>query len=303
MKVLVIGNPISGKGKAKKQINEFVDAVQGLGHQVEVFLTASAGQAFERARSVDSGTEALVAAGGDGTVNEILNGLADPSAIPILHLPVGTANQLALTLGLPRDPGKLAAILDQKIICRADMGIAGNRRFLMIVSAGFDAKVAEEINEHRGSRLGYSGYILPILKTAADNCPAKLKVMVDDHPPIIGCWVMALKVRLYGGLLVFADDARLDSGYFQVCVFSEGSVAGLLLYASAGLMRVASHFPGITRMTGKKIRIESESSVPVELDGEYFGTTPVDIRLEPSVVPLIVPAAVPSGNNLAGRFI
>ncbi len=289
MKIQVIGNPISGKGKAELQINEFVSVLERLGHDVDVFMTTSAGEARERSRLIDPNTDALVAAGGDGTVNEILNGLTDPCAIPILHLPVGTANQLALTLGLPSEPEKLASILEQKLIRRVDMGLAGNRRFLMIVSAGFDAKVAEEIDKNRGSRLGYSGYIFPILKMAACHRPAKLDVVIDDRHRISGCWVMVLKVRLYGGLLVFADDAKLDSGYFHVCVFSEGTLTGLLLYASAGLMRVASHIPGITRMTGKKIRIESEEPIPIEVDGEYVGTTPVDITLEPSVVPLIVP--------------
>ncbi len=289
MKIQVIGNPISGKGKAEPQINEFASVLERLGHEVDVFMTTSAGEARERSRLIDPNTDALVAAGGDGTVNEILNGLTDPCAIPILHLPVGTANQLALTLGLPSEPEKLASILERKLIRRVDMGLAGNRRFLMIVSAGFDAKVAEEIDKHRGSRLGYSGYIFPILKMAACHRPAKLEVVIDDRYRISGCWVMVLKVRLYGGLLVFADDARLDSGLFHVCVFSEGTLRGLLLYASAGLMRVASHIPGITRMTGKKIRIESKEPIPIEVDGEYVGTTPLDITMKPSAVPLIVP--------------
>ncbi|MBI5249018.1 MAG: diacylglycerol kinase family lipid kinase [Desulfomonile tiedjei] len=290
MKILVIGNPISGKGNAKRQICEFVRVLERRGHHVEVFMTSSAGEALRRARSINSGTEALVAAGGDGTVNEILNGLSDPSAIPILHLPVGTANQLAMTLGLPHDPEKLAAILEAKLIRCVDLGVAGSRRFLMVLSAGFDARVAEEINRHRGIRLGYSGYVFPILKTAAGHRPAKLEVVVDDHRKIVGSEVMVLKVRLYGGLLVFADDARLDSGHFHVCVFREGTLSGLFLYASAGLMRMASHIPGIVRTIGRRVRIRSEEPVPVELDGESFGTTPLDIRLEPSVVPLIVPA-------------
>lgn len=292
MRVLVIGNPISGKGLAERRIHEFVGAVERLGHDVDLFMTTVAGEAFEKARSVDQRTDVLVAAGGDGTVNEILNGLVDPSAIPILHLPVGTANQLALTLGLPRETEKLAAILDQRKIRRADLGVAGDRRFLMVASAGFDARVVEEIEKNRGSTLGYSGYVFPILKTAAGHRPEKLEVVVDERRRIVGCQVMVLKVRLYGGLLVFAEDAGLDSGHFHVCVFTEGTISRLLLYASAGLMRMAQHFPGIIVDTGQSVRIQSLDPVPVEVDGEYFGTTPIDIRLKPSLVPLIVP-----GNN------
>ncbi len=291
MQVLVIGNPIAGKGKAERRIYEFVRALERLGHHVELSMATAAGEALERARSVNSRTDALVAAGGDGTVNEILNGLADPSNIPILHLPVGTANQLARTLGLPFEPEKLASILDQRVVRRVDMGLAGDRRFLMVVSAGADAQVTEEIKKQRNGGLGYSGYVLPILKTAVGHRCTKLEVVVDEGRRIVGCEVMVLKVRLYGGLLVFDDDARLDSGHFHVCVFREGTLGRLALYASAGLIRAASYLPDITRVTCQRVRIESEEPVPVEVDGDHFGTTPIDIRLEPSVVPLIVPAA------------
>jgi diacylglycerol kinase family enzyme len=128
---------------------------------------------------------------------------------------------------------------------------------------------------------------LPVLKTLGNLRDAKLEVMVDGGEKISGCNAMILKVREYGGLFVFADDARLDSGFFDVCVFREGTVGWICLYAFAGLMRKASDCPGLIHIKARKVRIESQEPVPVEIDGDHFGMTPIEIELRPSVVPVI----------------
>jgi len=289
MRVLVIGNPVAGTGMTRRRIEQFARILKEHGHDAEVFLSSAAGDSLERARLVDNGIHRLVVAGGDGTVNEVLNGLQDPSRIPILHLATGTANQLARSLGLPPEPEKLVKLLEEGAIKHIDMGLAGDRRFLLLVSAGFDAKVTAEIKERRNDKLGYSGYFLPIIRTISDHCDAKLEVVVDGRERISGCNVMVLKVREYGGLFVFAQDARLDSGHLDVCVFREGTVGWIFLYAFAGLMRKASDCPGLIHVKACRVKIESEKPVPVEIDGDYFGTTPVEIELRPSVVPVIAP--------------
>jgi diacylglycerol kinase (ATP) len=291
MHVLIIANPIAGTGQTERLVREFGDLLTNRGHDVEICLTARAGEAEETARSLGNGLDRLVIAGGDGTMNEVLNGLADPSRIPILHLPTGTANQLALTLQLPDNQEQLTTCLEQGLTKRIDMGVAGGRRFLLLVSAGFDAKVAEQVRKSRGNTLGYSGYMLPILKTAAAHRPARLRIVVDDREEITGYNVMVLKVRRYGGIFVFADDASLDSGNFEICVFREGTIGWLCLYALAGLTRKASEFPGLICTTGRKVRIESDDPVPVEIDGDHCGVTPIDIELQPAVVPVIVPCS------------
>jgi diacylglycerol kinase (ATP) len=147
--------------------------------------------------------------------------------------------------------------------------------------------VAAEIGRRRNDKLGYSGYILPVLRTLADHCDAKLEVVVDGREKVSGCTVMVLKVREYGGLFVFEQDARLDSGHLDVCVFREGTVGWICLYAFAGLMRKASECPGLIHIKARRVKIESETPVPVEIDGDFFGMTPIEIELRPSVVPVV----------------
>ena len=113
MRILIIGNPISGTGGAEARIGRFSDKLRSRGHNVEVFLTEKAGDAIARAGNLDSNVDSLVIAGGDGTINETLNGLSDPSAVPILAMPTGSANMLARDLGLPDRLDALVTILEE----------------------------------------------------------------------------------------------------------------------------------------------------------------------------------------------
>ncbi len=293
MKILVIGNPIAGTGQAERRIDVFARALEQHGHKVQVFMSGRAGEALEQAGTVDGDIDRLVVAGGDGTVNEVINGLIDPSRIPILHLPTGTANQLARSLDLPFDAYELANILEHGSIRRIDMGLVENHRFLLLVSSGFDACVAEEVKKSRNDTLGYTGFVVPILRACASHRPHQLNVIIDDERRISGYNVMVLKVRQYGGFFVFAEEARLDSGYFEVCVFQQGSIPWMSLYAVAGLVGKTAELPGVIRARARTVRIESEDPVPVEVDGDHLGMTPVNIQIQPSVVPVIVPNPAP----------
>jgi len=290
MSYLVIYNPAAGLGKSRPWVNRFVGILERRGHQVEMFFTAKPGDALQRARRVRSGTKAIIAAGGDGTVNEVINGLGGTPGVPILHVPTGTANELASSLGLPADPESLATILEQGAVRMIDVGAAGDRLFLLNASAGFDAMVVEEIHRNRRTTLGYRGYAIPILKTMARYRARDIFIEVDGRDRLSGALVMAHKVRTYGRLFVFADGARLDSGHFDVCVFDRGDVLALLGYAQAGLTRQSGALSTMTRLKATCIRLEAKVPIPVQVDGDFLGTTPVEITLLPARIPLVAPA-------------
>jgi diacylglycerol kinase (ATP) len=289
MHVLIIGNPAAGRGQAHSRISEFRRIVEHKGHAVETFLTRGPGDAGNRAAQTGPEVERLVVAGGDGTLNEVLNGLPDPSRIPILTLSSGTANMLARDLRLPRSPEDLARVLEDGSVRKLDMGLVGEHRFLLLVTSGFDAAVTEEIRKRRGKRLGYRGYVEPVIRALARYNPTELTITVDGDRTVTGRQVMVLNVRHYGGLFVFWNKARLDSGTLDVCVFQRGSIAAMLRYSLAGLVRMVEKLPDVIHLTGRTVKIESRESSPVEVDGDYFGSTPQVVRLCPSVVPVLVP--------------
>ena len=289
MKILAIGNPVSGGGRARRLAARLVECLARRGHDVELCLTGQSGDARERAAAVATDVQRLIVVGGDGTLNEVLNGLADPSQIPLIQLATGTANILAHELGLPWDAEGVARLIDEGAIRRIDMGLVGDRRFLMVVSAGFDAMVTREIQRRRRSTLGYFGYVLPILRVLRGYRPPRLRVEVDDGDTVEGGLVVVSNTRNYGGLFTVADRARCDSGHLDVCVITKGSLAAVARAAIGGLTGGISRQKGVHYLTGRRIRVDSAEPLPVEVDGDYFGSTPIEITLRPSSVPVVVP--------------
>jgi YegS/Rv2252/BmrU family lipid kinase len=289
MNLLIIGNPIAGRGKTSQRVEKLAGLLKHNGHRVEVFLSEKPGDASLRAASIAADLHRIVVAGGDGTLNEVLNGLVDPSALPIVHMPSGTANMLARELNIPTKVSDVARLVDTGHILRIDMGLASGRRFLLVAGVGFDSFVTLQLKEMRGQTLGYRGYLKPIIKASLGYYPTNVKVWVDDLAPITGQMAMVLKTRYYGGVFVFAEEARLDSGFFHIRVFPRGTRSAILKYGVAGLIRKISRLSEVTCLKGRRVRIEAEAAVPVQLDGDHCGWTPVEMEIQPGVVPMVVP--------------
>jgi YegS/Rv2252/BmrU family lipid kinase len=288
-KILLIANPVAGGGRAKRLAADLVQRLCQRGYLVETFVTNSAGDAARRAGHIEADVDVLVVIGGDGTLNEILNGLPDPSQRPIAHLPTGTANVLGRELGLRRRAEDLIQILESGHLRRLDMGLLDERRFLLMATAGFDAMVAKEVRRRRGETLGYVGYLMPILRALQRYQPPELKVTVDGGEQILGAFVVVSNTRNYGGIFSFADQARCDSGHLDVCVFPRGTLPALIWYYFAAFCGWVSQRTDVRYLTGSRIRIESIEAVAVQMDGDPVGATPVDIQLVPAAVPVLVP--------------
>lgn len=290
MRVALIVNPISGRGRSPVLADRVAELLRREGHRVEVHRTRGSGDARELAGECEHSAERILVVGGDGTLNELLNGLEDPTRIPIAQLATGTANLLAHELRLPRDPRRVARLVVGGSVRMLDMGLVGRRRFLMVVSAGFDALVVQRIAQRRATTLGYLGYAAPILGALRHYTPPRISVRVDDHAAVEGQLVVVSNTRNYGGLFAMADLARSDSGHLDVCVLRDASVAGLVRAAVSALTGGLSRRDDVDYLTGRRIRVESEDPVQVEIDGDHAGTTPLDVRLRAAHVPILTSA-------------
>ncbi|MEN8184555.1 MAG: diacylglycerol kinase family protein [Myxococcota bacterium] len=289
MKILIVANPISGGRQGSRRVQQLVDALSERGASVELHWTTGPGDALERARSLEAGVERLVVAGGDGTLNEVLNGLVDPGRIPVAQLPLGTANLLGHEFHLPRRADRVAEMVLDGGARHLDVGLVGDRRFLAVVSCGFDAMVVAAIQRTRSGSLGYRGYLAPIARALLDYRPPKLRVSIDGLRPRRAALVVVSNVRNYGGLFSVTDRANAQSGVLDVCIFPEASLPRLLRYLVAGLAHRISQLPEVVYRTGRTIAIESDEPTPVQIDGDPWGTTPVHIELAPFRMPFVAP--------------
>lgn len=291
MRILVIGNPISGGGRARGACERLGRALESRGHQVEVFLTGAAGDGGRRAGDLGD-VEALVVVGGDGTLNEVVNGLADPAQVPFTQLPMGTANIFARELGLPFDPEGTARVVEGGAVRAIDLGRLGEKRFLLVVSAGFDALVTAELKRSRKGRLGFTGYARPMWKCLRSYRPPRLRVSVDGKGGYQGAWVVVTNTKNYGGLFTLAETASMDSGVLDVLVFEKAGALDFMRYAAVGFLGGGvARRAGVTLVQGKQVRIESDEPYDVEADGDHYGLTPVEMAIEPSAARVFVPAS------------
>jgi YegS/Rv2252/BmrU family lipid kinase len=291
VKVLVVANPAAGSGRGRERTEVLVRRLEARGHAVERFATRAPGDACRRVAEAEGAVDCIVAAGGDGTLNEVVNGLADPSRTPLLPLALGTANMLAGALGIPRDPVVLAELIERGALRRIDLGLAGGSRFLGVAGVGFDAMVTEAVRRTRRGTLGYPGYALPILRTLRGYRAPRLRVTLDDRAPEACGFLIVAKLPNYGGLFAVTPDARPDSGHLDACLFRDASFGGLVrIVRPAWQGRLALRNDCLVT-SAHRIRIETEDGSPasVQLDGDAWGKTPVDLSVEARVVPMLVP--------------
>jgi len=291
VKILVVANPAAGSGRGRTRVTALVRALQARGHSVERFATRRAGDARRCVAEAEGAVDCIVAAGGDGTLNEVVNGLSDPGATALAPLALGTANMLAGALGVPRAPAALADAIEGGGIRRIDLGKVGASRFLGVVGAGFDAMVTEAVRSTRRGSLGYPGYALPILRTLATYTAPRLLVRLDGAPAIACGFAIVAKLANYGGLFAVTPDAQPDSGRLHVCLFRDASIAGLVRIVWPARRGTLAARSDCVVASAERIEIDADGPpVAVQLDGDAWGATPISVTLAPRVVPMVVPA-------------
>lgn len=292
MRIQVVANPIAGHGRAGGAAQQLAARLTARGHEVECRLTRRRGDARTWAGEAEGRADCLVVAGGDGTLNEAVNGLADPARTPIASLPVGNANNLARELGIPRRLDAFVALLEARPVRRVDLGLVDGQRFVTVVSAGFDAQVTETVRRRRVGTLGYAGYLPAIWRTWRHYQEPALAVRVDGGEPLAGALVVVSNVRHYGGLFRVTERARCDSGHLDLCLLRRARSAHLVGAVAAAFLGRVSHLPGAVQLTGRQVHIDAREPVAVQVDGDHWGTTPVGLEVRPAALALVAPGGV-----------
>lgn len=226
-RALIVLNPFAGQAAALRQNVEAArDVWLAHGWTVDVETTHQAGDGARLAREAAlRGYDVVAAAGGDGTINEVINGLAG-TRTALAALPVGTVNVWVRELGLPLEPRAAAEVLLQARRRRIDLGRAGDRYFLLMAGIGFDAAVVNEVRSDEKRRLGALAYVVRAFALALRYRGRRARIALDGR--VIRGRVLLVVIgnsQLYGGVFKITARACIDDGLLDVCVIKGDNLA------------------------------------------------------------------------------
>lgn len=282
---LVILNPAAKSEKA----TAFQRKIESLcEHNCETEMTSAPGDARAlAARAVSEGFTTVVAAGGDGTINEVVNGLAG-SNVALGLLPVGTMNVFATELGLPMDVQKCWKIIEEGKTRMVDLPVANGQYFIQLAGVGLDAQVVEETSREFKKNFGPLSYVISASQIAARK-PPKIFVESDDSPPREGSFMLIGNGRYYGGPFVLFNDAKVDDGKLDVLIFRNLSHLDIIRYLQGIMFGTHIDLHDVEYFQTSRVRVTSEERVPVEVDGELLGEVPVTFQISPHRLKVLVP--------------
>ena len=242
--------------------------------------TSTWGEAESLARAAaDEGYENVVAAGGDGTVNEVVNGIAG-TGVALGLLPLGTMNVFATELGLPgNDLDRCWQIIREGKPRFVDLPSANGKHFVQLAGVGFDAQVVKETSRALKRNFGPLSYLMCAAQIAARR-PPRLRIESEHAVTKEGSFVLVGNGRLYGGRFPFFKQAVIDDGLLDVLVFKRFNYIEIMRYMQDVVFSSQITSKEVEYFQTTSLRVTSESDVPVEVDGELVGSCPVqfDIR-------------------------
>jgi diacylglycerol kinase (ATP) len=239
------------------------------------------------AREAEPDFDVIVAAGGDGTVNAVVNGLAEtPRALAIL--PFGTANVLAHEIGLPRRSDALAALIAEASAQPVWPGRIGDRQFLTVAGAGFDAEVVAAVDPKLKHRIGRVAFLWAIVMCLARYRRAELSICADgvQHRATA---VIATKGRFYAGPFVIAPVGTLAEPALDLVLFHDVGRIAVLRYLCALPLGQIPRLKSVTCLQIRHARVCADEPLPIQADGEIVGQLPTMIGVAAQPIPLIRP--------------
>lgn len=310
-KVKLIYNPNAGRGK---QMSPFFKKMLGIkyrkfevyqdreqyfikikkylsnyGIEIETQQTQSQGHATQIAKDcVEQGYDLVIAAGGDGTVNEVVNGLAN-SEVVLGVIPMGTANVFSIEIDLPMEIKALCQVIAQGNIKKIDLGKVNDRYFICMAGVGFDAYVLKKSDSKWKKIYGALAYIFIGIWNLCTYKFKKIIITIDDQPiSRKGYFLVVGNGKCYGGDMSFTSQASLDDGYLDICIFRYKNIPAIFNYL-LGINRgkIDKHVI-VDYFKCKEVIIHKNGNHPIHVDAEYLCDAPAQITVCPASLNVVV---------------
>ena len=287
-KILIIANPTAG-GFREAVLERIAGQLRDDGRSVELHLTRRAGEIGEICSDPKLAVDIVVVAGGDGSINEALTGFDAIVAPPALAVvPFGTANVLACELGLPRRPEAIARMILRRRTRPLHYGMANGRPFVLMASCGFDAEVVHAVPRTLKRRLGKAAYVLSALKLVVGR--PRRDITVDCNGESLRCRLAVVaNSSHYGGPFVLCPQAASTREGLHLIALLNDSFPALVRVGIALLRgRLAQARDVVMRPVTHAV-LRADEAVAAQIDGDPFGTTPVEIAPASRTLTIVVP--------------
>jgi diacylglycerol kinase (ATP) len=288
--ILIIVNPAAGRVRSsERRLGRFVAALERQGCTVVLRRAGpSPGQVERLAGQAEPGFDAIVAAGGDGTISAVVNGLGG-RAVPLGVLPLGSANVLAREIRLPRAPEALASLITAGPVSPIWLGRVGERAFVMMASAGFDSEIVAALSPELKRRVGRLAFAWGFL-VRLWHCPACELTVRADGVEYRAAAVVAAKGRHYAGPFVVAPGADLAEPVLELVLLDRRGRWAMLRYATALFLGRVPRLGDIAIVRARQASVAGNRALPVQADGEIVGELPITLAVADRPLLLIRPA-------------
>ena len=292
---LIIINPVAHNVPGQRRMEDIYLWLQSEGWKVSWEQTTRRGDAIAiAARAADRRVPLVMACGGDGTLNEVANGLAE-SETTLGMIPGGTSNLWAREVGLDKGPAEAVRLMVQGERRRVDLGRTGDRYFLLLAGFGVDAAVTRHVPLGIKDRVGAAAYGLSAVREALRWRTIRATVRMDGVEREVD-FLMALagNTRLYAGITRVTPTAMVDDGKLDVCVYQGSGRRDIILHSMRTLARIHRKSPKVLYRRVRKVEFQWEEPVPVQVDGDPLDYCPNEAVVCPGALWVAVPAGLKS---------
>ncbi|WP_373895325.1 diacylglycerol kinase [Virgibacillus sp. CBA3643] len=291
-KARIIYNPTSGREVFKKELPAVLERLEIAGYETSAHATTREGDATDAAKAaVDRGYDLVVAAGGDGTINEVINGIAEKENRPKLGIIAGgTTNDFARALNIPRDIHKAVDVILAGQTMFLDIGKVNGQYFMNIAGGGKLTELTYDVPSKLKTMLGHLAYYVKGIEMLPSLKPIRTKIEYDGN--VIDEDIMLFLVantNSVGGFEKLAPDARLNDGYFDLLILRKTNLAEFIRIATLALRGLHLENENIIYVQAKDIKVTTDEKMQLNIDGEYGGLLPGEFFNLQQHIELLVP--------------
>ncbi|AKG33248.1 diacylglycerol kinase [Paenibacillus durus] len=281
----LIYNPTSGREEMRRRLADILERLDRGGIEATCHATTGEGDATEAAAdAVNRGYDLIIAAGGDGTLNEVVNGMAEkPNLPPLGVLPLGTTNDFARAMGIPKYWEESCDLIIQQQSRLIDLGKANDRYFINIAGGGTLTELTYEVPSRLKTMMGQLAYYLKGIEKMASLSPTELVIRANGQELIHDEFMLFLiaNTNSVGGFEKLAPDARIDDGLFDVIALKKCNLAELIRLVTLALRGEHLQDKKVVYFRTNEMEVTSPGHVQLNLDGELGGTLPGHFRILP----------------------